>query len=880
MRELNKRLLIAVAGAVLALAGCDSSSDPAGPGPVADTSQQADVSGGDTTTTTDPDAPVVDPDVPATADTGPDTGPMTDNDATSDTGIVPPQDTVVTADVAPDPCLGIECGTDPSGEKYCGDCPSGKDCINNECIAQTSTNGGWCGTTADCTETIPDPLNPAVEVDNPAYPDCMHDQCSGGTCLQAGKPGVLILGTPICTRPCEIYKDTVNNKTGAPGADGIEDSDSPLSDCTGFEDGPNGSDAVCANFGSPGGQVLGYCVTGSHVGPCSADSDCPLGEACMLTLLGGDIGTRCFTKVKSGEWGKAAEISEACNEYDPFTEEGLSFCAGGLCFGLGCVPLCNDDSDCDTTTVYADTGCDTETGMCKAWPGHACTTDLDCSAWECSEEPRQIFSDLPDYLLQMCWPKGCTLDTDCADGFYCRYNWNGEPYPDAAWDNICLAEKASGVGAGEPCDPDPDDNIPGDTCKSEDMCIGGYCSALCGGDDDCAIDKDQMCVTQEFPGDFDDDGDIDFTLTLDWCQTFLNPGADCLSEVTCGDGHTCSLYEVSNYMDDGTGVMILNPDGPYILKGICTAASTDKGNWGNMCGVPGAEFLDCNSGICIGADAEGGYAGFCSQMCETNDDCPDVALGGTSYSGLCRSYLWGWGGDINDDDVNVYVNFCVPSSSSLAACGTDFTCPAATEACMPNIKLFGPDYTPKTDYVCLDMTNVDDTVPTKTLGQECDPNAEAIATGSTEVYDANECISGYCFEDVQAGKGYCGKSCDPTDVDACTGGTPDMACLEVTLYPRRGTYVDNKGSFFACRKDIDCTPCMSSGFCPGDRVCANLGQDDMALADYRCVPACETDAECAGQKAATCTAGKDGNGKGVMGCFEMGAGFPVNYCTL
>ena len=72
------------------------------------------------------------------------------------------------------------------------------------------------------------------------------------------------------------------------------------------------------------------------------------------------------------------------------------------------------------------------------------------------------------------------------------------------------AEVEGGAELGEPCDSDPNDNIPGDTCANEDLCVGGYCSALCDVDSDCNTDADQKCTVIEFTGDYDDDGETDF----------------------------------------------------------------------------------------------------------------------------------------------------------------------------------------------------------------------------------------------------------------------------------------------------------------------------------------------------------------------------------
>ncbi len=171
-------------------------------------------------------------------------------------------------------------------------------------------------------------------------------------------------------------------------------------------------------------------------------------------------------------------------------------------------------------------------------------------------------------------------------------------------------------------------------------------------------------------------------------------------------------------------------------------------------------------------------------------------------------------------------------------------------------------------YVCTNTQNADGSQPTLGLGQVCDPSAE-----DAEGNPLQQCLSGLCMEDAQAGTGYCSELCQP-------GGTcafPTMDCLPITTIPRKGMYQANSATWHLCRKDIDCTPCMFSEFCPGDRVCVNLGQDDNTLSDYRCIQACNGDADCAGTPASTCNQGADAYGTPHWACFDKGT-FPVNYC--
>ena len=140
----------------------------------------------------------------------------------------------------------------------------------------------------------------------------------------------------VCSRPCEIYKDTVNNASGAQGPDGVEDTDTPISDCASAFPGPGGDTYTCVNFGQAGGQTLAYCLPGTSFAECDSDADCPADEGCQLTTVGGSINERCFSRMESGEWGEVVQMSEDCNG-NPF-EGDVTLCETGLCFGLG-IPL-------------------------------------------------------------------------------------------------------------------------------------------------------------------------------------------------------------------------------------------------------------------------------------------------------------------------------------------------------------------------------------------------------------------------------------------------------------------------------------------------------------------------------------------------------------
>jgi hypothetical protein len=484
----------------------------------------------------------------------------------------------------------------------------------------------------------------------------------------------------------------------------------------------------------------------------------------------------------------------------------------------------------------------------------------------------QIFSDLEDYTPKLCWPKTCDLDADCAPGFYCRYNFMGDAGPDGLpiWENICLAQIEDGAELGDECS-DGEDGDPVVTCQNEDMCIGGNCSNLCATNAECG--EDQLCTVYEFSVDTDDDGASDQSLPIQWCYTFEGSGTDCLSAGACPNGEVCDVYEAANWMVDpaNPGQEILNPDGPYVLRGSCVTVESpeSKGETGASC----YSYSDCIGSFCLGADEATNTPGSCTETCTKHADCPSISDGeGGELGGVCNRLLYANGGDWNTAFGNVYVGLCQSTEAQGGECGDDFTCPVG-EACSAVVITFGPDYAATVDYTCLKNENEGGPAATGTPKDTCDPTLED--------FDGNaiaQCVSGLCFEGVEDAQGYCSQLCDPQNDNCATVGTLDMICDWVETIPRKGVYEANSGGFHACRRDIDCTPCFGTGFCPGDRVCANLGQDAGFLADWRCVPKCGNNADCAGAQSNICSATVDGYGEAVKGCFDLNS-VNKNYCN-
>jgi len=724
-------------------------------------------------------------------------------------------------------------------------------------------NGAFCGTSLECPASIVNP-DTGMEEGNPDWGTCVHGQCDSNFCLLSGAQGVY-LNIPVCTQPCEIYLDEVNNYTEAPGGDGIEDANAPLTDCSGFADGPGSDNYVCVNFAPPEEAPAAYCLPGTTFHECDSDADCAATEQCLFTTIGGLFVDRCVARIQDTGEVLAAKMGEGCDQYS--TPGPLTYCESGWCFGIGCVSYCSDDAHCDTTKLFPGTGCDTGTGTCKAWPAKGCAQDSDCSHWECSLLDVQIFDNLPEYTADLCWPKttGCMLDTECPDGTYCRWSWTSALDPQTGlpvWENYCADKVDGGVPLGGEC------GVDGPTCENDDFCFNGHCSALCEDAADCA--DDQFCVVNEFMLDVDGDDVNEQSIALEWCMTFEGSLTPCFSDATCGAGERCELHEYESRVNDpdNPGSTILDPDGPYLVQGLCVTAGNGLAGLGETC-LWGS---DCSSGWCLGSDPDSGDTGFCSALCEDADDCGAMEMNGEMYPGFCNGYMYLYGGDSGIPETNIHIGLCGFTAGSGEDCTGDFTCPWG-EACSPRTITFGPDYAANIDYRCLSNTNWDDSLPTKQLGESCDPWAE-----DQDGNPLTQCISGLCFQGTQWDNGYCAAPCSKAaDTCAADSGDPTMACFDLTPIPRWGKYTGNSATWSACMKDTDCTPCDHAGDCPGERSCVNLGQNDDLLADYRCVQACSENVDCASATAPTCNTSTNGFGQPTKGCFEQ-LTFPVNHC--
>jgi hypothetical protein len=781
------------------------------------------------------------------------TNPGTDTvggDTTVGDDTTDPGDTTTGNDTTSNPCGTRECGVFAGATcgPLNGACPGTLQCNTTigKCEEPGQPMGAFCGQTATCNSTLPQGDGPNQ------FPGCQTARCESDICL-GNVQGVFVL-RDVCSAVCRVYKDTDNN--------GVNDDDAAQDDCNPADivDGPAGNVFRCVSI-DPTDDV-GVCVPGTTFATCETTADCPTNETCEITNLvtgGLNIGQRCIGAYReNSEWtGEVVGVSEACAENPNDNDGKVALCESTFCTGAGCTALCESDADCDTTVARPETRC--TNGKCGG-TDKDCTADVECSSWTCSPPEALFETSGISTTFRLCTAKNCDTDAQCGAGFYCRFFWNGEIGDASGPANACLSKYTGDDAAdlGEACDPNPNDNIPGATCASEDLCIGGFCSAMCLSDADCNTSAGQVCTVIEVPIDQEEDGIDDALLPLNVCQTFEGSTGDCLDNSDCQTGEQCNLFAKRNPDQANAG------DAPYVFGGKCQPIDTvtfpgTTGDYGATCN--GSE--ECKSGFCLGASDT--QPGVCSVLCSASSDCPAITVGGETAQGLCNSFLYGWGADLEDPRTNYNINLCVPTADPMTDCSDDFAC-GTDEACFPNVISFDPTIPSTVEFICADISNEQgQPAASKNLGDSCNPSS-----------DNNECLSGICFSvDGSATQGYCSALCDDDTNAACGNGT---SCIEVTRAARRGVYAANAVTYGLCLKDPTCDPCYGHDTCPGDHVCVRVAAPNAAAEDdgFRCVPNC-ADTACSG--GTSCNTGTDQLGDEAQGCFNLNGANPAVSCT-
>lgn len=714
-----------------------------------------------------------------------------------------------------------ECGGD-SCNGSCGTCTGGKICENHLCVVNTAkiAFGGECKMLEEC-----QPYN-EDNTENQDFPFCNWEQCEDAVC-----------NIPYCTKDCTVRKDEVNNSTGAQSPDGIEDEDAPQDDCAGALDGPVGTSFRCVNLLLPDdANLVSRCQPGTTFKACELSTDCPEGETCQLLYIMAEYTKRCAIPVKD-EFNGGKGVGENCNN-NPFEGEE-AYCAEDLCFGIGCVNYCKVDNDCLTG------GATCTSSKCSNNDAQGCTEDSDCSAFACAKD----FDLIGDGTMptDICFPKNCTSDDSCVDGdFHCTFFMNGAETLEAFdWEYFCVANPADGVANGEQCDPYWQDGTQEPACNSN-FCVNGYCSGICKTNADCV--EDQLCVTEEYPVDFDEDDYYDKVLPYGICSSLPGSGDLCQTNADCTNDEYCVVGEFP----------VEGKAWTYEIVGHCAEFENATGVFGDFCGWGTVSTEDpmgvsCKSGFCAYFDQENGF-GLCTEYCNSNADCPEsVTVEGTEYATRCDLNYFGYNGTLDDFTDDLYVGYCWVNNpdESMMDCSEDLMCPLEGESCIFMGFTRNPDTDPIMEYLCVSNEGEDDEgnpiVPTKVVGETCD------------LEGSNECIDIYCVEGKSGG--YCSKLCSVNE--DCAEG---LVCAPRIYVDREGE--DKDVAYKMCQQDSSCVPCFLDSDCVGDRVCVNVGGPGIT-ADYRCAKACADNTECTDATASTLcveSKGKDGKGEGKLAC--------------
>lgn len=765
-------------------------------------------------------ADVEDADMVTNVETAEDAGvdadqPAPGDDVTEDAGscMSPPEGHCV--------CTEGRCGYLPDCDVDCGACPVGMVCGPNTNTCMVGP-GGAPGLGHSC-EPAPasclELLEHVAELDGPALTQARADtlSCIDEACLDDSCGAVRFGEPPVCRRSCAIELDEIDNETGAPVPDGIEDPCSVSGACW-FAEGA--SPFTCVERAGPEERAAGtsdaWCMPADanrRFARCSRDADCDGGNVCVAMRIRGAFELRCAP-------GHAPGLAPGAScDIDPAEGWTTGPCANSHCLGpaVGCARYCATDADC-------------------------------VDGWPCQQ--RQIIAGSQD-TLGLCWPPPCTLDTDCADGEVCLANDDGRFDPpvlaslagphaireptDARY---CVSPPAESTVTGESCDPLPDD-LDDTLPPCESYCTDGVCGGLCASDADCS-DPDLRCAHEASRVDVSNprDGTPDVVVGIGRCAPYPQATGACEVDSDCPPEEVCKLVVQPAGLADA--VTATAPD-LLVARGVCIAADPAQQSYGSACGVTaqttGVAKL-CRSGLCWRPlpkyDALGSsfpVPGRCSAPCGTRLDCAPMATTDEQAPGpaacLARSLSEGVDGAV---EHRVYVSRCVGGlgNSSLEDCAASLSCAAPGEACRVFPIARSPDEPATVEHLCVQGSDIQGAI-----GAAC-----ALEPGGL----VWPCAQGPCLPDADHVQGYCSGPCK-TD-DDCGGAVNGMFC-DTSYVPIPRPAGVPAAVVPMCRKAKPCIHCESDHDCAGPYICSNTAPKG-ALAAMRCVPICGEDSDCPG----------------------------------
>lgn len=698
-----------------------------------------------------------------------------------------PGDAIGDGPTCPRNCYERVCGPDGCGGT-CGTCPAGTVCSLDYSICLVTDvlrpAGSICGQNAVCEPRIENPVYPGTYYDNPDWPACTGYQCRGLVCDQG-----------ICSAACTISVDQVVNGTDVMASDGIEDQTAG-SNCPEFTGAAWSGPSICVSRGAVfPGEPAGVCVPWSSMAPCNPGSECGDGEYCGYIRIGSAVERRCLASIPGG-----AATGSGCG-YDKPADRN-TVCESGTCFSDWCTRPCDSDEDC----TLSDSRC--QAGLCEG-SGRVCSLDSDCSPLVCG-------SVMVDRItVRGCVARTCSADRDCpGDDLFCRPEVASLPAGPSVHEGRCRPATRGGEPVGSPCGPDLSGGVR--VCRNTDMCVDGVCTSTCDDDLDCFVQGPLRCAYRDrlylsgYLG-------IPVWLRSGLCLMSGYQAEGCHVDDDCS-GASCTPWVGGDR------------DAPEVIT-TCMKPVGESWPIGTACGDL-ANGNACSSGYCFGQDLDLGRAGWCSQVCSNDSDCPELTYMGTSpYTWVCGGLpiLGGLSPSIRDD---LFASWCVPvdASSSLENCSEKRECRTTGQTCMPLLRAGPPAPRDFVDYVCVARAGA------AADGSLCDISR-----------DGSDCASRLCVPTATGGVGFCSRTC--ADSADCAVFGDVVSCDAAPIGRSRAGDVLTAD---ICRMTGDCVVCEDDSDCDSLHRCANVAAS-WWYQDLRCVRICSSDSDCAQSAGTVCS---------------------------
>ena len=507
-------------------------------------------------------------------------------------------------------------------------CPKGQELVDGNCLPIVD---GDEDVVADI-EIDPDPdpnqdraRDDADTTDVPENEELIAQCQNDGDCMPGLYCGALQQCRQDCTSDAECGDGTYCNGIGRCAQTRAADTDAETQPC-------DGNDADC-----PTGYICGadnYCIEG-----CAARADCRFGNDC--------IDNQCQPPTADGDASRCTTTSDC----DP----------GQVCIGNVCITeqpdieLPDSQEDPSENDEVPRTPCSEESPCPIAsycGDDNFCTTDCfgtaDCPQGRICiiEQGRCVIpvgdEDLPEQV-------GCTQDSECNPGTYCKDN---------VCDYDCNQDSQCNQAAGEICGPRGKCVVPGDedviesteavTCTADEDCpMGQYCTGagICGvectGSEQCpdgyTCNERSKCVAA---------GDVDTALCM--------VDTDCPSGNYCNEARACVHDCVNN--DDCTGTDECS------IRGRCLPPQADEDQ-------VESETVVCSSDEGCPADQHCMPIGLCGRLCGEN-------IGTCDPGQLCdeRGRCVADGDAEQDEEYDLPAGYCGPVPPLDRACTQDSEC--------------------------------------------------------------------------------------------------------------------------------------------------------------------------------------------------------------